>query len=150
MKDYKRTRVKNQRQKKGKAGRKKKNIFSLRNRTFIYAIIIFIFVSASVFYIWKYVQRSLFDIEFLKAKNVSVNGNRNLSEEEIKKLSEKYDYKDFAILVRANSHADPFIRQCARKGIPYQFLGPGYLFQQEEIKNLNVAHGAALVPIRLN
>ena len=88
MRDYKRTRVKNQRQKKGKAGRKKKNIFSLRNRTFIYAIMIFIFVSVSVFYIWKYVPRSLFDIEFSKAKIVSVNGNRNLSEEEIKKLSE--------------------------------------------------------------
>jgi DNA helicase-2/ATP-dependent DNA helicase PcrA len=44
--------------------------------------------------------------------------------------------KDFAILVRANSHADPFIRALKRRQIPYQFLGPGMLFRQEEVKNL--------------
>jgi len=45
-------------------------------------------------------------------------------------------YNDFAILVRANDHAQPFVRSLERAKIPYQFLGPGHLFQQEEIKDL--------------
>lgn len=49
---------------------------------------------------------------------------------------EKYGWKDFAILVRANNHADPFTRALARHGIPYQFLGPGMLFRQPEVKDL--------------
>lgn len=52
------------------------------------------------------------------------------------KKEEKYDWNDFAILVRANNHIDPFIRALIRKGIPYQFLGPGTLFKQNEIKDL--------------
>lgn len=45
-------------------------------------------------------------------------------------------YNDFAILVRANDHATPFQRALERLHIPYQFLGPGHLFQQDEIKDL--------------
>ena len=52
------------------------------------------------------------------------------------KESRKYDFKDFAILVRANNHADAFIRALSRAGIPYQFLGPGQLFRQPEVKDL--------------
>lgn len=48
----------------------------------------------------------------------------------------KFDYKDIAILVRANDHAETFVNALERKKIPYQFLGPGRLFQQEEIKDL--------------
>jgi DNA helicase II / ATP-dependent DNA helicase PcrA len=48
----------------------------------------------------------------------------------------EYDYGDIAILVRANNHADAFIRAFQRMSIPYQFLGPGKLFQQEEIIDL--------------
>lgn len=44
--------------------------------------------------------------------------------------------KDFAILVRANNHADAFVRALRRHNIPYQFLGPGMLFRQEEVKDL--------------
>jgi DNA helicase-2/ATP-dependent DNA helicase PcrA len=47
-----------------------------------------------------------------------------------------YSYKDFAILVRANNHADPFVRALQRAGIPFQFLGPGQLFRQAEVKDL--------------
>ena len=47
-----------------------------------------------------------------------------------------YDFKDIAILVRANNHAEPFSRALARHGIPYQFLGPGRLFKQSEIIDL--------------
>lgn len=52
------------------------------------------------------------------------------------KEKEKYDWKDFAILVRANNHADPFARAMQRHAIPFQFLGPGRLFKQPEIIDL--------------
>lgn len=52
------------------------------------------------------------------------------------KARKKYQYKDFAILVRANDHSQPFIRSLERNQIPYQFLGPGQLFHQEEIKDI--------------
>ena len=55
---------------------------------------------------------------------------------EIKTLSKTYEYKDIAILVRANNHSQGITTALARHRIPYQFLGPGYLFQQEEIKDL--------------
>ena len=56
---------------------------------------------------------------------------------EIQKLTRQpYQYKDIAILVRANNHSEPFTRALARHGIPYQFLGPGHLFRKPEIKDL--------------
>jgi DNA helicase II / ATP-dependent DNA helicase PcrA len=63
------------------------------------------------------------------------------AEEVAKKIQEltksmHLKYNDFAILVRANDHATPFLRSLERKRIPYQFLGPGHLFQQNEIKDL--------------
>jgi ATP-dependent DNA helicase UvrD/PcrA len=65
----------------------------------------------------------------------------NEAELVVKKIEElrkkkKYGYHDFAILVRANDHAQPFLRIFDRMKIPYQFLGPGQLFHQEEIKDL--------------
>lgn len=55
----------------------------------------------------------------------------------IKTLSkEGYKYKDIAILLRANDHAISITAALFRNKIPFQFLGPGYLFQQEEIKDL--------------
>lgn len=50
--------------------------------------------------------------------------------------STPYAFSDFAILVRANNHAEPFTRALARYGIPFQFLGPGRLFRQPEVKEL--------------
>jgi DNA helicase-2/ATP-dependent DNA helicase PcrA len=47
-----------------------------------------------------------------------------------------YSWKDVAILVRANNHGEPFVRALSRHGIPFQFLGPGQLFRQQEIKDL--------------
>ncbi|MBI4062393.1 ATP-dependent helicase [Candidatus Gottesmanbacteria bacterium] len=56
---------------------------------------------------------------------------------QIKRLSESgVEWKDFAILVRANNHAEPFTQALSRLGVPYQFLGPGQLFRQPEIKDL--------------
>lgn len=56
----------------------------------------------------------------------------------IRELMEKkgYGFSDFAILVRANNHAQPISSYLERQNIPFQFLGPGQLFQQEEIKDL--------------
>lgn len=51
-------------------------------------------------------------------------------------LKSKYKYSDFAILLRANSSSNIFTRELSQKGIPYQFLGPGVLFKQPEVKDL--------------
>jgi len=56
--------------------------------------------------------------------------------QKIKNEEKDLNYKDFAILVRANSHSGPFIQALGRMGIPYQFLGPGMLFKQPEVKDL--------------
>ncbi len=60
---------------------------------------------------------------------------------EIKKLTDKngsykYNFRDVAILVRANNHAESFIRAFERHSLPYQFLGPGKLFRQDEVIDL--------------
>ncbi len=65
----------------------------------------------------------------------------NEAEQVVKKIEElvekrKYSYGDFAILVRANDHAQPFIQAFQSSRIPHQFLGPTHLFHQEEIKDL--------------
>lgn len=55
----------------------------------------------------------------------------------IQKLTKKkYEHKDIAILVRANNHAQVITQALQRRGVPYQFLGPSYLFLQDEIKDL--------------
>lgn len=54
--------------------------------------------------------------------------------DDVKKSNRSYN--EYAILVRANDHATPFLRSLERMRIPYQFLGPGHLFQQDEIKDL--------------
>lgn len=74
------------------------------------------------------------EIEFIFTDRVENEADKVT--EKIEKLKEKYDYKDFAILVRANNHAEPFIKSLERHKIPYQFLGPGQLFRQSEIKDL--------------
>lgn len=51
-------------------------------------------------------------------------------------VKDRYEYKDIAVLVRANNHAQLITTALARHKIPFQFLGPGYLFQQDEIKDL--------------
>lgn len=53
---------------------------------------------------------------------------------EVKKS--KRQFNEIAILVRANDHATPFQRALDRAGIPFQFLGPGHLYEQDEIKDL--------------
>lgn len=52
------------------------------------------------------------------------------------KKQNPYSYRDFAVLVRANDHAQQFMKAFDRQHIPYQFLGPSHLFHQEEIKDI--------------
>lgn len=47
-----------------------------------------------------------------------------------------YSFRDFAILVRANSQADHFLRALNMRGIPHKFVGSSGLYQQEEISLL--------------
>lgn len=66
-----------------------------------------------------------------------VENEADLVVKEIQDLTKKeYSFKDIAILVRANNHSEPFTRSLSRHGIPYQFLGPSYLFRKPEIKDL--------------
>ncbi|OGD67802.1 hypothetical protein A3F08_01400 [Candidatus Berkelbacteria bacterium RIFCSPHIGHO2_12_FULL_36_9] len=45
-------------------------------------------------------------------------------------------FGDFAILVRANSHADDFITLFKDNGIPYHFIGSRGLYDRDEIREL--------------
>jgi len=45
-------------------------------------------------------------------------------------------WRDFAILVRNNKHAEPFLRALDERGISYYFSGSRGLFQRPEVKEL--------------
>ena len=75
-------------------------------------------------------------IEFIQADRVEEEAEKVVSYIRQFRTANKKEYKDFAILVRANNHSDPFIRALERARIPYQFLGPGMLYQRPEIKDL--------------
>ena len=49
----------------------------------------------------------------------------------LKKIDKKTTWDDFAILIRANSHAEPFMNLLENSGIPYEFLSSSGLFRQE-------------------
>lgn len=55
---------------------------------------------------------------------------------EKKVSSRNYRYLDFAILVRANKDAEPYIKELERRGIPYIFSGSSGLYEQEEVRFL--------------
>lgn len=75
------------------------------------------------------------DIEFILTQRADEEADQ-VAQKIKELLKNSYSYKDFAILVRANNHAQPFYQALHRHDIPYQFLGPSRLFQQEEIKDL--------------
>jgi len=76
------------------------------------------------------------EIEFIHMDRVENEADRVAKK--VRELTSKkdFDFKDVAILVRANNHSEPFIRALSRHGIPYQFLGPGRLFKQSEVVDL--------------
>jgi DNA helicase-2/ATP-dependent DNA helicase PcrA len=55
---------------------------------------------------------------------------------EILKRDKTVDYNDFAILVRANDAANPFIRALERAGLPYQFLASRGLYSKPVILDI--------------
>ncbi len=56
----------------------------------------------------------------------------------------EYHYKQFAILVRSNNDADPFLRALNMRGIPLRFTGSRGLYNREEVR-LAMAFLRALV-----
>lgn len=46
----------------------------------------------------------------------------------------EYRYGDFAVLVRSNADADPFLRALNMKGIPHRFTGSRGLYNREEVR----------------
>ena len=48
----------------------------------------------------------------------------------LKEVNSDISWDDFAILVRANSHAEPFLQGMERSGIPYEFLSSSGLYRQ--------------------
>lgn len=75
------------------------------------------------------------DVEFIHSDRVE-NESDQISKKIVELQKENYQYKDFAILVRANNHSEPIMRALSRNGIPFQFLGPGRLFKQPEVVDL--------------
>jgi DNA helicase-2/ATP-dependent DNA helicase PcrA len=51
-------------------------------------------------------------------------------------LADGVPLSDIALLVRANSYADPFTEELQFRGIPYQYLGLKGLYEREEVKDL--------------
>lgn len=62
------------------------------------------------------------------------DGVANIIEEKVS--AKEYTYKDFAILVRSNNDADPFLRSLNMQGIPYHFSGNQGLYSRPEIRLL--------------
>ena len=75
-------------------------------------------------------------VEFFHTLTVDDEVEKIVKEINTLKKVNNYEWKDFAILIRANSHADPIIRELEINGIPHQFLGPGKLFEKEEVADL--------------
>ena len=48
----------------------------------------------------------------------------------------EYDWRDFAVLVRANDHAEPFIKVLERANLPYLFVASKGLYHTPEVMGL--------------
>ena len=76
----------------------------------------------------------------IKPQIIEVSSLENEAEFVVDKIldlvGKDYEYKDVAILARANSHLEPFVASLRRSGIPYQLIGNRGLFDQEEIRDL--------------
>lgn len=66
----------------------------------------------------------------------SISSEADFVADYIKKSADKNRYNDFAILVRSNNDALPFIQALNMFGVPYRFSGQGGLYATEEIKLL--------------
>jgi DNA helicase II / ATP-dependent DNA helicase PcrA len=74
------------------------------------------------------------EIEHLHAKNLDEEVGQTIKKIfEILKKDKDATYNDFAILVRANDTANPFIKALERAGLPYQFLASRGLYSKKII-----------------
>ncbi|MDP2966986.1 MAG: UvrD-helicase domain-containing protein [bacterium] len=70
-------------------------------------------------------------IEHIQAKSLDEEVNKTITKIlEILKKDKDADYNDFAILIRANDSANPFIKALERTGLPYQFLASKGLYSK--------------------
>jgi DNA helicase-2/ATP-dependent DNA helicase PcrA len=74
--------------------------------------------------------------EHLHFETVSAEADAVAKLIEEKTAAGGYSYKDFAILVRSNNDADPFLRALNMRGIPHRFSGSRGLYGREEIRLL--------------
>jgi len=82
------------------------------------------------------VKKDVGKVKFFHYDSVlaEAEGVARLIREKVEK--EGYKWGDFAILVRANNDADPFLRALNMVDIPWKFSGNEGLYDQEEIKIL--------------
>ncbi len=76
------------------------------------------------------------EVQVLHAKNVYEEAG--LVTQKLLEIKEQNDlsFNDFAILVRANDHAEPFIAEFARRGLPYIFVANRGLYKKPFILDL--------------
>jgi len=73
-------------------------------------------------------------VQHIHAKNLDQEVGETLKKIlEILKRDKESNYSDFAILVRANDHAVPFIKALERANLPYQFLASRGLYAKPVI-----------------
>ena len=73
-------------------------------------------------------------IEHIPAESLEEEVNKTIKKIlEIQKKDKDADYNDFAILVRANDAANPFIKALERAGLPYQFLASKGLYSKPAV-----------------
>jgi len=76
-------------------------------------------------------------IEHIHAKNIDQEVGQTLKKIlEILKRDKEATYNDFAILVRANDSASPFVRALERANLPYQFLASRGLYSKPIILDI--------------
>lgn len=76
-------------------------------------------------------------IEHIHAKNLDFEVNKTIQKiQHILEVDKEASYNDFAILVRANDSAIPFVRALERAGLPYQFLASRGLYSKPIILDI--------------
>lgn len=75
-------------------------------------------------------------VQHLHCDTLSAEADRvaRIIEEKIR--SGQYTYRDFAILVRSNADADPYLRALNLRSIPHRFSGSRGLYSREEVRLL--------------
>lgn len=76
------------------------------------------------------------EINLIHAKNVYEEAAQVVEKIKILREKESLNFNDFAILVRANDHAEPFLSELSRQGLPYIFWANKGLYKKEFILDI--------------